>query len=167
MTPDSVRFFVPGIPAPGGSKRAFVSPKTGKVVVLDDAKGNGPWRERVAHFARQAWTAPPMEGPLVLWVRFVLPRPKGHFGAGKNARKVRPSAPAYPTTKPDATKLLRALEDALTGILWRDDAQVVSQDVLKCYGSEVGALVRLESLADMATVSDNAVAELMHRSEYA
>ena len=36
--------------------------------------------------------------------------------------------------RPDATKLVRAVEDALTGLVWRDDAQVVIQTVRKRYG---------------------------------
>ena len=39
----------------------------------------------------------------------------------------------YPITKPDATKMLRAVEDAMTGIAWLDDAQIVRQVVTKRY----------------------------------
>jgi Holliday junction resolvase RusA-like endonuclease len=38
-----------------------------------------------------------------------------------------------PVVMPDATKLLRGLEDALTGVVWHDDAQIVSQHVEKRY----------------------------------
>jgi Holliday junction resolvase RusA-like endonuclease len=37
------------------------------------------------------------------------------------------------TVKPDLDKLLRSLKDALTRILWRDDAQVVSVCISKAY----------------------------------
>jgi len=39
----------------------------------------------------------------------------------------------FPASRPDLTKLIRSVEDALTGILWRDDAQVISQVALKRY----------------------------------
>ena len=39
-----------------------------------------------------------------------------------------------PDTKPDLTKLVRAAEDSLRGVLWRDDAQVVRQVTEKRWG---------------------------------
>jgi Holliday junction resolvase RusA-like endonuclease len=84
-----------------------------------------------------------MDGPLQLTAHFVVPRPKGHHGAKGS---VRPSAPAYPITRPDTTKLLRALEDACTGILWRDDSQIVSQFAFKAYGEPARAEVEVRAL---------------------
>ena len=40
---------------------------------------------------------------------------------------------ALPTTKPDRDKLERAVCDALTGVLWVDDCQVVDGPVRKLY----------------------------------
>jgi Holliday junction resolvase RusA-like endonuclease len=136
------RFFVPGIPQPGGSKRAFTVKKPDGgigVRVEDDAKHGKPWRVAVAWAAKAAHQGPPLDGPLWLAVTFTMPRPKGHFGK----RGLRKSAPLRPTVKPDTTKLLRALEDACTGILWRDDAQIVVQHVSKEYGEHPGARVQL------------------------
>lgn len=144
-----ISFFVPGIPAPGGSKKAFVNPKTKRVVVVDDAKRNGPWRDRVASFARDHLQGrPPLSGPLRVSLDFVVPRPKGHYGTGKNAGKVRDSAPPYPAVKPDALKLARSTEDALTGVLWIDDAQTVVLTISKRYGETPGVEVLAYSLAD-------------------
>lgn len=138
-----ISFTVPGTPAPGGSKKAFVNPKTGKVVVTDDAKNNAGWRARVSVFARQAMgSKPPMEGPLHLFMLFTVRRPKSHYGTGRNSGRIKPqSAEARPTSKPDLTKLVRAAEDAMTGIVWRDDAQVVSQMLGKAYGDTEGLMV--------------------------
>lgn len=142
----TVAFFVPGIPAPGGSKKAFRAPATGSIVVKDDAKGNKAWRERVAYFARQAHADAPLAGPLRLAMGFVLPRPKGHWGRGRNSCRLLPSAPEYPAVKPDTTKLLRAAEDALKGILWRDDSQVVRQVVSKDYGDTPGVHIEVRPM---------------------
>lgn len=144
-----ISFFVPGIPAPGGSKKAFVNPKTKRVVVVDDAKNNKPWRERVASFARDHLKGrPPLSGPLCVTLAFTVPRPKGHFGTGRNAGKVRDSAPPYPSVKPDALKLARSTEDALTGVLWIDDAQTVVLEVTKCYGEAPGVWVVVSLLSN-------------------
>lgn len=128
-----IEFFVPGIPKPGGSKRAFRNRKTGGIIITEDCKGNKDWRACVKMFARESYSGPPLNGPLKVWATFYMPRPKGHYGTGKNEGTLKPSAPEYPTTTPDATKLWRSTEDALTGILWRDDAQIVTQIISKEY----------------------------------
>jgi Holliday junction resolvase RusA-like endonuclease len=80
-----------------------------------------------------------LDGPLALAVTFHVPRPKGHYGK----RGLRPTAQVYPTTRPDVTKLLRAVEDACTGVVWRDDAQVVRQVAAKVYGEPARAEVEV------------------------
>ena len=133
-----------GKPATAGSKRAFHSKKTGKTWITDDCTRGKEWRATVrAAAVEQRLTAELYRGPILLLVRFHLARPKSHYRTGKNAGSLKDSAPAFPTTKPDTTKLLRAIEDALTGIIWEDDAQVVFQIVSKAYASLPGATVRV------------------------
>jgi len=131
----SVSFRAYGLPRPGGSKRAFVNPRTGRVVVTDDCKQNRTWREAVkaAYLAVCAGGGEPLAGPLRLELTFLLPRPKGHWGTGRDAEKLRPSAPRWPAVRPDLTKLIRSTEDALSGLAWRDDAQIVEQIARKVY----------------------------------
>lgn len=135
MEPSEITFFAPGIPQPGGSKKAFFNKHTGRAVVVEDAKKNAPWRTTVQAFALDAHQGPPLKGPLVLLVTFVMPRPAGHFGT----KGVRPGAPRFPAVRPDATKLLRSTEDALSGLVWVDDSQIVDQHVRKIYGERPGA----------------------------
>ena len=146
-----ISFTVPGVPAPGGSKRAFTNPRTNKIVVMDDAKNNKGWRERVAVFANQAMKGkPPLEGPLQVVVIFAMTRPRSHYGTGRNSDRLKPWAEkAMPIGRPDATKLFRALEDALTGIVWKDDAQVVRQVISKVY-------------ADLGPVAEVSVSQYQH-----
>lgn len=133
-----IEFFAPGCPKPGGSKTAFKHPKTGKMVVTDSCKGNKDWRSSVAFFAKHAYNGDPFTGIVFLEVIFVLKRPKNHFNS---KQKLKDSAPLYHCKKPDATKLLRSTEDALTGILWKDDAQICRQTVEKIYGDKTGAYI--------------------------
>jgi crossover junction endodeoxyribonuclease RusA len=137
-----VAFFVPGLPAPGGSKRAFHG-VGGRIIVTEDCRRSRPWRAVVQVAAHAAHAQAPLEGPLRLTITFTLPRPRGHYGR----RGLRPSAPGYPTTRPDLTKLVRALEDACTGLLWKDDATIVEQMIAKVYGDIPGAAVRVEPVA--------------------
>jgi len=124
-----MEFFVPGVPAPGGSKTSY-----GRGRIVDSCKRNKPWRAMVALAAMQAGCTP-MEGQLTLSVIFWMPRPKGHFR--KNGT-LKPSAPARPIVAPDTTKLLRSTEDALKGITWHDDAQIVYQVASKEYAARDG-----------------------------
>jgi Holliday junction resolvase RusA-like endonuclease len=145
--PESIEFFVPGTAAPGGSKKAFVNPKTNRVVVLDDAKNNKGWRSTVALFGSQAMAGKdPLQGPLFVAFTFHQARPKGHFGSGKNAAVVKPSAPAFPTSKPDTTKLIRAAEDALKHICWYDDSQIVHQIGRKVYSERPGLRITIKRI---------------------
>lgn len=141
----TLSFYVPGVPQPGGSKKGFINPKTGRVIITEDARRNKEWRSLVVMAARQAHKGPPMEGPLILTIYFHVVRPKGHFRIGKNAGKLRENAPLYPVCKPDLTKLLRSTEDALTDAgIWRDDAQVVQQYITKEYAPKAGAHITIE-----------------------
>jgi crossover junction endodeoxyribonuclease RusA len=76
----------------------------------------GPWRERVALEAYRALGEDPtmITGPIAVGLEFVLYRPTG-------APKTK-TPPA--TKKPDVDKLIRAILDACTHVLWTDDSQV-------------------------------------------
>jgi Holliday junction resolvase RusA-like endonuclease len=139
MRPD-ITFNVYGVARPAGSKRAFAIRKngqpTGKIAVVDDCKESRDWKSTVAREAMvaiQEANGSMFLEPVRLSVTFHVQRPKGHYRTGPRHSEIRPSAPAFPTTKPDLLKLTRAVEDALTGILWRDDAQVVVHDLQKKY----------------------------------
>jgi Holliday junction resolvase RusA-like endonuclease len=143
----SVDFFVPGTPRTAGSKKAFAHPKTGRIIVTDDAGQAGKdWRSDVRAQATEAMAGrAPFTGPLRLEATFYVVRPRGHYGSGRNVLHVKLSAPRWPTTRPDATKMLRAVEDAMTGLVYQDDAQIVQQMVEKRFAEagRVGAHVRV------------------------
>lgn len=115
---------VHGNPKPQGSKR-----HVGNGVMIESCKALRPWRTEVKLAALQArGAAPTLDGPLFARVVFTVPKPTS---APKRRR-------TYPQTKPDLSKLLRAVEDALTDAgVWRDDARVVEFERLaKVYPDE-------------------------------
>ncbi len=140
-------FFVPGVPVPKGSMRAFAfKRKTGKlgVAVSHDNERTRPWLATVTVFAKEAFAAaPPVDAPVEVRLRFTLPRPQGHFGSGRNAGQVKPTAPRSPAVKPDLDKLVRCVLDALNGVAWIDDGRVVRVDAVKEYGHAPGVLVEI------------------------
>lgn len=142
-----IDFTVYGKPQPAGSKRAFQHRHTGRIVVTDANTKSRSWKNDVADAAAAAMNGRQLlDGPLSLIVVFTVPRPKGHYGTGRNSAVIRDSAPRWPAVKPDATKLVRAVEDALTGIVWRDDAQVVHQAVTKRYGEPARAQIFVDRI---------------------
>ena len=104
-------FFVPGVPAPQGSKNAYR--RGNRCVLVESSKKVKPWREAVARAAKE--TIPqPLEGEIHLRVVFVMPRTK--------AMGTKPAPPML--QRPDLDKLLRSTCDGLTGAAYADDSQV-------------------------------------------
>jgi len=121
-----------GPPVTMGSKRAFVNRKTHRAVVVDDKRPElRHWQQAMREEMERTAPEQPLSCAVTVTVLVYLLRPKGHYGSGRNADKLRESAPAYPIGKPDADKILRAVLDCGTGIWFRDDAQVCGLHILK------------------------------------
>ena len=152
-----IEFFVPGVPKTAGSKKAFPiwrgkgpSKQFVRSVIVDDAGQAGKdWRASVQYEAVRRFKevlgreAAPFQGPLAVEFVFNVTRPKGHTGR----KGLHSWAPAFPTTKPDVLKLARAVEDALTGIVWKDDAQIVAEVLRKRYSDNPGCLIHVREVA--------------------
>ena len=147
-TPTTLSFSVAGTPAPQGSKR-----HVGGGRLIESSKKVGPWRAAVALATRRALTAtghPPFTGPCIVSASFIFERPQSHYGTGRNAHTIRPSAPEEPTSRNvygDLDKLARALLDALTeGGAIEDDSLVVGLSASKAFvrgDLRPGAYVRI------------------------
>lgn len=149
-----VRFFISGVPSPGGSKSAFCLKKngvyTGRAVVVDaGGKKTKEWRQDVAAAAmeamRQADSAP-LTGPVELELIFQMPRPKSHFRSDRVTLK--PGSPLQHVTRPDCTKLARSTEDSLTSICFYDDGQIVKQSHEKAFSDQPGCWVIIKKVED-------------------
>ena len=141
-----ITFTVFGIPQTAGSKRAFPF-KRGDgslgVRVSDDNPKGQTWKNAVAYSAREVHSEELLSGPLTVTMRFYRPRPQGHFG--KNGlNKTGLSCPS-PISRPDVLKLARCAEDALTGVLWRDDAQIVEEHLYKLWGEPARMEIEVEA----------------------
>lgn len=145
-----IAFTVWGEARPAGSKRAFPHPTTGKIIVTDSSgKAGKDWRRAVADAAAEAAPDEVLVGPVAVTMTFYRRRPKSHHRTGANAHLLRDSAPPFPTTRPDVLKLARACEDAMTGIVYADDAQIVRQHLHKRYDQRPRAEVVVEALDEV------------------
>lgn len=146
MSGGRVTFTVLGEPQPQGSKTTVVR-KGKRPVMREDNPLTEPWRATVAAAAQRAMDGRQVRtGPLRLTATFVLPRPKGHWGTGRNSGILKPSSPLYVRTRPDVDKLLRAVGDAITGIICRDDSQLVIVHAEKHYGEPACAHIVVDEL---------------------
>ena len=130
---NKINIFIAGNPAPQGSKR-----HVGNGVMVESCKRVKPWRETIK-FALRGEDGQPVarfEGALVCILDFILPRPVS------TPKKRTPAA----VKKPDLDKLIRSTTDAMTGILYADDAQIVASMAIKAYGSpaRVEIIVRID-----------------------
>jgi Holliday junction resolvase RusA-like endonuclease len=149
--------WVPGKPQTAGSKSGFLNPRTGRVIITESAKGQAKiskktWRQDLKDEGRRqrraAWlTDEPVDGPLWAHFVFVRSRPSDQMRSGRYAGTVKEWAVGRrPVARPDALKLCRAAEDALTGVLWLDDSQIVEERISKAFGDDVGLGPRAEGL---------------------
>lgn len=122
-------FKVYGDPAPKGSMKCVGAVGKRKHVLVEDNAGTKPWRDKVGAVARRAVgeQAGPQQAVYVEML-FALDRPASHYGTGRNARKVKASAPVWPTAHGtgDDDKLARLVLDAL------EDAGVLVNDAQVC-----------------------------------
>jgi crossover junction endodeoxyribonuclease RusA len=118
----TVSFDVIGIAQPKGSTRAFL-PKGAAFPVTTSANPRlKQWEHLVAVQAQAAGADGLFLGPVLLEVTFYLPRPQSA-----------PRRVVHHLTAPDLDKLVRGTMDALTGILYRDDSQVVQISAWKVF----------------------------------
>lgn len=108
-----IRFFCAGHPAPGGSKTGFA------------IKKGGVYTGRVAIIDAGGQRQ--------------IKRPKSHYRS--DGIQLKPSAPSCHVIRPDCLKLARSTEDAMTGKVYVDDAQIVKETIEKAYSDRPGCMI--------------------------
>lgn len=53
-----------------------------------------------------------------------------------------------PTTKPDLDNLLKSVKDALNGVAYVDDSQIVTITAEKAYGEQPKTIIQVTALAE-------------------
>jgi Holliday junction resolvase RusA-like endonuclease len=128
--------FIPGDAKPGGSKKGFPIRRANGTIGVAIADSSGApgkaWRSTVKdaaiqHASAAGWSKVLKPKPVFVTMAFLKPRTGGHYGTGRNAGKLKPAFEnvRFDTVRPDALKLARSVEDALTDAgIWEDDSQV-------------------------------------------
>ena len=111
--------FVPGQPAPQGSKRYV-----GRGIMVESSKQVKSWRSdiRCALLTEGNEPLARFDGPVKIDVEFVMKRPTSA------PKKITPPA----VKRPDLDKLVRAVLDAISSAgIWGDDSQVIQASCSK------------------------------------
>ncbi len=124
-------FTVYGSPVPQGRPRFF---RRGNFVGAYDPDKSRSWKDDVkAQVLTALGGAPEIhEGALQLKLHFHLPRPKSL-----------PKRVTEHVKKPDLDNLAKAIKDAMRGVLYRDDSQIVVLRVEKKYGDPPQVVIGL------------------------
>ncbi len=114
---------------PKGQPRPRAFSRGGMTRMYDPGTAEG-WKGQIAAAAMPHKPAERLEGPLRVALLFYFARPKSH----SNSKGIKPTAPEWRTSKPDADNLAKAVLDCITQLgFWKDDSQVASMDVRKRY----------------------------------
>lgn len=124
-------FYILGDPRPQGRPKFY---RRGSFVGAYDPKES---REYKTTLAAQVSSQNPEyigEGAIYLEAEFIFSRPKSL------PKKVNDHV-----KKPDLDNLIKALKDGLTGIVWKDDSQIVQLTARKDYGDVPGIKVAVKN----------------------
>ena len=136
---DAVSFRVLGLPQAKGSTKAFTPKGWTRPIITSTCKGLKAWEQAVRYEAQHAAEGAFFVGPVELSVGFHLPRPVSL-----------PKRVTAHTKRPDLDKLTRAVGDALTGVLWKDDSQVTYISARKSYALDQpgGATITVRAISE-------------------
>ena len=97
------------------------------------------WEEKVKSAAKQGMgDTPPLETPVSVYGYFGLSVPSSH---SKKRTTACLEGREAPSKKPDLDNMAKAVLDAMNGVVFKDDSQIINLHLKKVYSIEVGVNV--------------------------
>jgi len=129
----AVAFKVPGKPVGKGRPRTA---RRGKHVTLYTPEETASYESKVALAASQAMAgAALIPGAVEVMMRIMLPVP---VSWSQKKQRAALAGTVIPATKPDVDNVIKAVFDAINGVVWHDDTQVADLQVRRRYGARPG-----------------------------
>ena len=122
-----VEFIRPGNPQPQGRPRAG---RRGNKIVMYDPKESKEYKQYVALIAKQHAPKTLLEGALSVRIKIYREIPKS---TTKKDRALIFEGIKRPVVKADTSNYVKGIEDALNGIIYKDDSQIVDLYASKFY----------------------------------
>lgn len=139
LTAPNIAFFVvPGVPVAKGRARSFV--RNGHVAHYTPEK-TANYENLVKLAAQRAMRGrQPFAGACELELVLFMPVPTSWSNKKRNAAL---AGDIRPMSKPDCSNVLKAIEDAMNGVVWIDDKQETDVHIKKRYSTTPEAIVRV------------------------
>ena len=135
-----IEFTIAGDPQGQGRPRLA---RQGKFVHTYDPPKSREYKAKVAQSFQQAYVGKPLTKPVKITIRAVFGIPKSYSKARTRACL---EGLEWPTKKPDTDNIEKGVYDALNGLAYEDDKQIVQASVYKVYGPQAKVVVSLEEI---------------------
>ena len=138
-----IRIVVPGQPVAKGRPRVAV--RNGRAMAYTPAK-TATYENLIALAGQDVMhdlDLDLIDGPISVTVFAHFQMPKGW---SKKRRLAALTAPEWHTSRPDGDNVLKCAGDALNGVVWRDDSQIASAQIVKTYAETPQLVIEVKSL---------------------
>jgi len=132
-----------GDPKPQARHRHFKMKGTDHISTYDPSKAK---KGTFASIMQDEAPETPWDCPLSMELNFYMERPKNHYGTGRNANKLKASAPEWHTGRPDIDNLIKFIQDSLNKIFYRDDSVICHIVARKLYSEKPRTEITIKSL---------------------
>ncbi len=140
------RIEIQGEPVAKQRARVVRNRHTGRMMAYTPKK-TASWERRAAIEAKRnlpRWPATRRPVKITIVARMPIP---GSWPAWK--REAAAQGQIEPTGKPDIDNIVKAVKDAMNGIVWDDDSQVVSIKAEKTYSTEPAVILEVSEASGM------------------
>jgi len=138
-----VTFKVDGTPVPKGRARYA---RRGNYISTYTPEKTRTYETLIKDSAIEAMGASePLETPVSLYLYIRVPIPAS---ATKKRLQAISDGSEKPTKKPDASNILKSVEDGMNGIVYHDDSQIINIHVTKVYSSLPGVDICVKECLD-------------------
>lgn len=132
------------IPGKAVAKQSFRYTRDGRKYTDKDVKNYANWVKLCFKTSYQGFVPSSFfEKPLKVHIQAFFEIPKSY---SKKKRELAIAGEIRPTVKPDTDNISKNIKDALNGIAYPDDKQVVSETIEKFYGESAYTIVSIEDI---------------------
>lgn len=119
-------------------------------IVVYDPKTTHEYKQRLRQLAQKQYTQPALTTALKVDVSFFRPVQRS-ISTKERARRI--SGEHRPVVKSDIDNYIKALFDALNGVVWQDDKQIVDLVAHKFYSDKPRIEIEVAPVDEEVTVS--------------
>lgn len=133
---------IEGVPVPQLRPRAT---RIGNSIRMYDPKKISDYKQSVKLQAKSQWLQEPLEGALQVEMDIYRQIPKS---TSKRRHKLKNERIIRPIVKPDVDNYTKGILDALNGVIWKDDSQIVTLIANKYYSDNPRVEIRVKTIGE-------------------